>query len=68
MAPEQIVNVDIDRRADIFSVGVMLWEAIAGEKMWSKIPDAAVLYNVVNGTIPSPRTLRPDVPEALERL
>ncbi|MCU0685054.1 MAG: serine/threonine protein kinase [Polyangiaceae bacterium] len=36
MAPEQLRGVrDIDRRADLFSVGIMLWEALAGRRFWS---------------------------------
>ena len=32
MAPEQMAGETIDRRADVFAVGVMLWEALAGEE------------------------------------
>src|SRR5205814_1420479 len=66
MAPEQILGEGIDRRADVFSVGVMLWEAAARTKMWKNLSDAAIMYNVVNNMIPSPRTARPDIPDELE--
>src|SRR6185295_6670281 len=67
MPPEQILGEVVDRRTDVFAVGVMLWEAIARERMWRGIPDATIMYNIVNGALPSPRTVRSDVPEALER-
>jgi len=68
MPPEQILGEMVDRRTDIFAVGVMLWEALARERMWRGVSDASIMYNIVNGAIPSPRTIRPDVPEAVERI
>jgi eukaryotic-like serine/threonine-protein kinase len=68
MAPEQIVGDPIDRRADIFSVGVMLWEAAVGERMWKGQSDATVMNNVLNGEIPPIASLRPDVHPELDRV
>lgn len=68
MAPEQMEGEAIDRRADIFSVGVMLWEALTGEKLWSQISDVNIMNRVTNGEFPSLRAAAPDVPESLERI
>jgi serine/threonine-protein kinase len=68
MPPEQIMGEPVDRRTDIFAVGVMLWEAVTREKMWRGMSDATVMHNIVNGSIPSPRSLRPDVPQRLEQI
>jgi eukaryotic-like serine/threonine-protein kinase len=68
MPPEQIEGRDVDRRADVFAAGVMLWEAAVREKMWKGKSDATILHNVLSGGIPAPRSLRPDVPEELERI
>jgi serine/threonine-protein kinase len=68
MPPEQITGEGIDRRADIYAVGVMLWEAAAGEQMWKGLTDAQVMHQVLNGKPPSPRTVRPDVPERIEQI
>lgn len=68
MPPEQVLGSPLDRRADIFAVGVMLWEAAAREKMWKGLSDAAIMHNVLHGLIPSPRSVRPDVSPELERI
>ncbi|HVK71339.1 MAG TPA: serine/threonine-protein kinase [Polyangium sp.] len=68
MAPEQARGERVDRRADIFSAGVMLWEAATGRRLWKGIPDLTVLHRLINGDIPSPRSVDPDVPEGLEKI
>jgi serine/threonine protein kinase len=68
MPPEQISGEAIDRRADIYAVGVMLWEAAAGERLWKGHSDATIMNRVLNGEIPSPREKRPDLSEELERI
>ena len=68
MAPEQVSgDKNIDRRADVFSVGVMLWEALAGRRMWGDRSDHEVLLSLVKGEIPTPvRGVSEAPPPALE--
>jgi serine/threonine-protein kinase len=68
MPPEQIMGEVVDRRTDLFAVGVMMWEAVTREKMWRGLADATVMHNIVNGLIPSPRSVRPDLPQRLEQI
>jgi eukaryotic-like serine/threonine-protein kinase len=68
MAPEQMMDVKLDRRADIFAAGVMLWEAVARRRVWKGMADVAILTTVVNSGIPGIRTAVPDIPEQLERI
>jgi serine/threonine protein kinase len=68
MPPEQIAGEAIDRRADIYAVGVMLWEAATGESMWQGCSDATVMDRVLNGEIAAPRDVRPEVPEQLNKI
>jgi eukaryotic-like serine/threonine-protein kinase len=66
MAPEQAAACGrVDRRADLFSVGVMLWEATAGRRLWEGMQDADVLRSLLAGVIPEIRYARPDVDPAL---
>ncbi len=68
MAPEQAKGERVDRRADIFSVGVMLWEAATGRRMWKGMNEVQILHQLLAGDIPSPRSIRPDISQQLESI
>jgi serine/threonine-protein kinase len=68
MPPEQARGEPVDRRADIFAVGVMLWEAATGKRPWEGMPELAVMKRLLNGELPTPRSVRPDVSPALEAI
>ena len=62
MAPEQAMgSPDIDRRADVFASGVVLWEVLAGRRLFKSENEAATLSRVLNDPIPSLREVAPDV-------
>ncbi len=65
MAPEQARGETVGRTADLFSIGVLLWEMLAGRRLWEGLTDIAVIGRLVQGTIPDLRTLQPDLPPAL---
>ena len=64
MAPEQVQTQPVDARADIFSAGVMLWEALAG-KRFAIGNELAVLSSRVLGTENSIREVAPSAPPEL---
>jgi serine/threonine-protein kinase len=68
MSPEQMSGAPVDRRADIFSMGCMLWAAATGQKLWKDEGDANVVRKVLGGSIPSPRSLNPGCSDELERI
>jgi eukaryotic-like serine/threonine-protein kinase len=51
MAPEQIRGV-ADLRSDVFAIGVVLWEAVAGRRMWDKGDDVATVGRLLGGDLP----------------
>ncbi len=67
MAPEQL-DRNQDRRADVFAVGVMLWEAVAGRRMWAGKTDLGIVQGLAEMKIPSIREAKPDLPPELERI
>ncbi len=69
MAPEQAIGGVVDRRADLFSVGVMLFEAITGQRMWRNVQDLVVVSRLVNGEFEtSPKAVNPSVPDVLDAI
>ena len=69
MAPEQAAGGPMDRRTDVFAVGVMLWEATVGKRMWDRsVNDLRIIHALVTGDIPEPRQALPDVDPVLERV
>ena len=66
MSPEQITGENVDRRADIFAVGVMLWEAATDGRMWAGMSEATIMNQLLNGELPNPRDIKADVDPALE--
>jgi eukaryotic-like serine/threonine-protein kinase len=66
MAPEQARGGVIDRRADLFSCGIVLWEALATKRLFKGDGEAETLNRVLYDAILPPSSVRPDVPKALE--
>ena len=49
MAPEQVQRPTVDRRADLFAVGVMLWEMLACRRMWRGMTEVDILAHLAAG-------------------
>jgi serine/threonine-protein kinase len=67
-APEQFMQQPVDARADVFSAGVMLWEAAAFRRRKFAETRPAILEARIGGTEPKIREVRPEVPVPLAQL
>lgn len=65
MAPEQIAEQPVDFRVDVFSLGVLMYEAATGVLPWSGTTAAEVARSIVEGQPRSPRVIRPEVDAVL---
>ncbi len=68
MAPEQIASGPIDGRADLYAVGVMLFECVTGQRPFEAENMVALLEKQVNAAPPWPSKLRPGLPPSLEHV
>jgi len=65
MAPEQITGENPDRRADIYSLGITLFEMLSGRPPFEADSAMTLMMMHVNDPVPDLRNLNPDVPDAL---
>jgi predicted Ser/Thr protein kinase len=68
MSPEQILGERLDGRADIFSLGVVMYEALAGEKPFTDDAQASVSARILKAHPPRLRRRAPGVSRQLERI
>lgn len=68
MSPEHERGDPVDARADLFAVGVMLWEALVGHSLWAGLSEIAIVSRLRFGELPTPREASSDVPVSLDRL
>jgi eukaryotic-like serine/threonine-protein kinase len=68
MAPEQLQPVEVDRRADLFSVGVMLWEMLAGKRMWHGMNEVQIVSQLAAGLPFPPLPLDAGIPAGLDSI
>ncbi len=69
MAPEQLGGAPVDRRADIYAASVILWEMLAGRRLFVRDDGATVLLDkLLHGTIEAPSTHASSVPRLLDAI
>jgi serine/threonine protein kinase len=68
MAPEQCLGKVVDQRADVFALGICLYETITGQALYHKENEYETMRAVIHDPVPLMREVRKDVPEALEAI
>ena len=64
--PEQIAGRPVDGRADVYSLGCVLYECLTGERPFERESELALVYAHLNDPPPRLTDLRPELPEALD--
>ena len=65
MAPEQVLGEHVDQRADVYSLGVMLYELLTGRLPYEGENLAEIMQQHLSAPLPDPREIVPDLPPAL---
>lgn len=68
MSPEQAEGQPIDPRTDVFALGIVLWELLANDRLFTGSNEAVILRKVRDCQIPPIRKINPTVPQELERI
>jgi serine/threonine protein kinase len=67
-APEQIEGGQVDRRTDVFCLGIVLWECLTGARLFDGSNDAQTIDAVRSRHVEPPSALRPEIPPALDAI
>ncbi len=68
MSPEQCLGHDVDRRSDIFCLGIVLYELVTVRRLFKGANDFLTMSSILHGVIPPPSELRPELPRELEAI
>ena len=68
MSPEQASAEEVDHRADVFALGVVLWEALTGRRLFRRETELATMRAIVDDPIPHPSEIAPSIPPELDAI
>jgi serine/threonine-protein kinase len=68
MSPEQLAKGAIDRRADVYSAAVVLWETLTGERLFKADDVPSLVYAIINEQVRRPSEIVPDLPPGLDEV
>jgi serine/threonine-protein kinase len=68
MSPEQVQGQNLDRRSDIFSLGIVFWELATGAALFPGRDPRPVMKSILSGEITPPTAVNPDIPLAIEQV
>lgn len=68
IAPETLHGKKPDRRADVWGLGVALWELLTGRRLFRRASDAETIQRVIHCRISPPSQIRPEVPPELDAI
>jgi len=68
IAPEQALAQPVDRRADLWSMGVVLWEMLTSHRLFKSVNELATLNETLHGTVHPPSSYNPQVPPELDAI
>jgi eukaryotic-like serine/threonine-protein kinase len=68
LSPEQVQQLAVDQRSDVYSCGILLYEMVTGLVPFTGASALDVAYQHVNSNVAAPSSIQPDVPPAVDHL
>ena len=68
MAPEQLTGRDLDRRVDVFALGVVLWEMLTNRRLFGERVDQEVIDRILTGDVPPPSRFAGELSSAIDEV
>jgi eukaryotic-like serine/threonine-protein kinase len=68
MAPEQCMGMAVDRRSDVFALGIVLYELTTVRRLFKASTDFLTMSKIMSGSVPRPSLYRPELPPELEAI
>lgn len=66
LSPEQCLHEPLDRRSDVFAMGIVLWEMCTMRRLFKRKTELEMMQSITGGKVPKPKKFRPDLPEAIQ--
>ncbi len=68
LSPEQCKGMELDRRSDLFSLGIVMWEMLTCERLYRRGSEFESMSAIVNDDPPPPSTIRKDLPPEIDKI
>ncbi|MCB0421552.1 MAG: serine/threonine protein kinase [Bdellovibrionales bacterium] len=68
MSPEQAAGRPVDHRSDLFSLGIVFWEMLSGQRMFTKMSPEEAREKIINFKYEDVKERSPEIPDSVERI
>ncbi len=68
LSPEQCLHEPLDRRSDIFAMGIVMWEMFTMRRLFKRKTELDMMQAVIGGKVPPPQRFREDLPTPIQEV